>query len=146
MASHIFDPNNPSYSRRVGSRVEVEAPDEYQLELQDLPAEPNLDDPRVRPPARKNINGLIRTVAHFRVTRGGQEVRQFSTPLTLTVHYTAEDTRRLPRGARLALIAYYEEGGVWHWEKLNTTIDEPPGTLKASVSTLHPADPIGVGH
>ncbi len=146
MAIHRFDPSNPQHAGRVRHQVEVVAPDEYQVELQALPAEPNLDDPRVRPPARKKINGLIRTTMHLRVTHNGQEVREFSSPLVLTVHYTPEDTRMLPPGGKLSLISYYEEGGVWHWEKLNTIADQPPGTLTASVSTLHPADPIGVGH
>ena len=149
-ASFDFDPSQPGMTGRVTGRLNMLAPQQngkaVSVEVQLLPAAP--DSP---PPASKGIQRLIRLVIHPHVTNQttGEVLTTFDPPLKLTVSYTSQDLVGVANGPdgspALFLITFYNDGTTWRWQKLATTVDPTKMTLTASLATLTPADPVGVG-
>jgi hypothetical protein len=109
-----------------------------------------------KPPAEKGLKALINTVIEPRVRakETGETLYDFDPPLSIAIEFTAEDANAAPRDLsgkpQLSIYTYYKDSkGGWHWQKWDTTVicDKPcdRGTLKASIKTLHPNDPIAEG-
>ncbi len=150
-ASFDFDSSQPGMAGLVNGRLTITAPaqkgNDVTINAQLLPPAP--DSP---PPAGKGINRLIRMVIHPRVTdkQTGLVLTTFDPPLTLTVTYTADDLAGVSNGPdgnpQLFLVTFYSDGSAWRWQKLATTVDSTQMTLTATLTTLTPADPVGVGN
>ena len=147
-----FDPERPGLIVSVTRRTTIVAPSQnghaVQIALDRLVGPPG------PAPAAKGLGSFVVEVIHptFTDTVTDQPLSTFSPPLTVTVNYTAEDAGGTSAGKvagatpNLTLGTYYMAEDGWRFQKLDTSIDPAAMTLTAQVSSLTPADPIGIWH
>ncbi len=146
----VFIGGRPEMAGRVRGTVTITAPLQKGNEIA-IDAQPLPPDPDAPPPAGKGIKRLIRTAIHPQVTdkTTGAALTTFDPPLTLTVSYSADDLTGVSNGPdgnpQLFLVTFYNAGDTWRWQKLETTVDPVQQTLTATLATLTPLDPVGVG-
>lgn len=153
----VFDPQQEAVKLQARRKVSVNVPQTVNGVRRKLVVEantlPTLPDLQV--PAGKGIDKLLVLVIDDRIrTRDTKEdVYQFDSPVTYTIEYTKEDAAATTMNAdgtpRLSIVAGWQVGDVWKFQRLQTTVTPNPktggGTLTARVKNLQPADPKWIG-
>lgn len=150
-----FDPDTENVTPTVRRKTRLIAPAQFaaapnrKLAVQALPF---TDTSQAIPPPGKGIDAILVTVLNpsVRYTDSDAEIYEFDPPLTLVVNYQPEDEAATTMNGtvpQLSLATVYHDDTGWKFERLPTTISpsgKGNGTLTASVTTLHPADPFVV--
>ncbi len=157
---------DPATNPRVKRKVTIIAPpqtineEKYAVVVEALPLPA---DPPSAPPDGKGIKQLIAGVIHPEVhtKEGSKTLSDFDPPLLVRIEFTPDDGNAVPPPGldglpHLSLITFYPvraasptKGDNWRWQKLEPEDDYQRfyerNTLTGKLSTLTPADPIGIG-